>query len=350
MGVLRGSLERLAEGLLKHRVLVPQRARELPQHGVADDHRRELAARQHVAPDRQLVGDEVIEDALIEALVASAEQRQLLLLRQLVHERVVEQTAARGQRDHPPIAGQRYRVDAVAGTQRGLDDIDAQHHPGAAAERHVVDLSGVERRVVAVVDVPQPMPARDRISDVALALEPPERVGEQGEHVDLHHASPRNRRSMSIVRASTSTSRTASATSGTSRSPSVPSRATSSTSHEGSESMLRTTPTCRPPSWTVHPTRSSAHHSSSSSAGATDRGTVSSSPPSACAASRSSQPSRRRIGRAAVPSRRTISRSRPATVTRSTASSSEALGTVTWKLPSSPWGRPTLPARSHPVG
>ena len=39
-----------------------ERAGELAQHGVAQDHRRELAAGQHVAADRDSIGGEVLED------------------------------------------------------------------------------------------------------------------------------------------------------------------------------------------------------------------------------------------------------------------------------------------------
>ena len=44
---------------------------------------------------------------------------------------------------------------AVDGLERGADDVDAQHHPGAAAVRLVVDLAAGERRVVAVVEEAQ---------------------------------------------------------------------------------------------------------------------------------------------------------------------------------------------------
>ena len=84
----------------------------------------------------------MLEDPLVEALVASAQQGQGRFGGELVHQRVIEQPPARIQRDHAPLLGERRRVDAVAGLQRRLDHVDAQHHPGAAAERGVVDLAG----------------------------------------------------------------------------------------------------------------------------------------------------------------------------------------------------------------
>ena len=74
--VLRRALERLAEGLLQRGVGVAERARKLAQHGVEHDHRGELAAGQHVATDRDLVAAEVVDDPLVEALVAAAQKRQ----------------------------------------------------------------------------------------------------------------------------------------------------------------------------------------------------------------------------------------------------------------------------------
>ena len=166
--VLGRAVERGAERLLVRRLLVPERARELAQHRVAHDHRRELAAREHVAADRELVGAEVLEDALVEALVAAAEQRQLVLGRQLLDDAVVEHPPAGRERDHAAALAHRDRVLAVAGAQRRLDDVDAEHHPRAAAERRVVDLPRLQRRVRAVVDALERGAQRQRVRHVAL--------------------------------------------------------------------------------------------------------------------------------------------------------------------------------------
>src|SRR5215210_1007604 len=103
--VLRRALQCGAEGLLQRGVGVAERPRELAQHGVADHHRRELAAREDVAADRDLVRAEVVDDPLVEALVAAAQEGHPRLGRQLGGERVVEQPSARRERDHPaPLA------------------------------------------------------------------------------------------------------------------------------------------------------------------------------------------------------------------------------------------------------
>src|SRR5581483_11723878 len=143
--VLGVAFERLAEGLLRGRALVAEGTRQLARDRVADHHRGRLAAAQHVAADRHRVAREVLDDALVEALVAPAEQRQARLGGQLVDERLVQQAPSRRERDHPAARTQLGRVDAVAGAQRGVEHIHPQHHPCAAAEGRVVDLPAGER-------------------------------------------------------------------------------------------------------------------------------------------------------------------------------------------------------------
>ena len=68
-----------------------ERPGQLAHQHVGDDHRRQLAAGEHVAADRELVVGEVLVDAVVEALVAAAEQGHVGLGGQLVGDRVVEQ-------------------------------------------------------------------------------------------------------------------------------------------------------------------------------------------------------------------------------------------------------------------
>ena len=152
VGVLGVAFEGGAEGLLRRRVLVPEGPGELAHDRVAQHHRRELPAAEHVATDRDDVAGEVLEDALVEALIAAAQQRQLLLAGELIHELVVEQAAAGRQRDHPAALAQQLGVDPVAGPQRAVEHVHPQQHPGSAPERGVVDLARRQRRVLADVD------------------------------------------------------------------------------------------------------------------------------------------------------------------------------------------------------
>ena len=69
------------EGLLESALPLAERARQRPRHGVEHDHRGQLAAGEHVGPDRQSFCREMLDDPLVEALEARGEQRQLLLRR-----------------------------------------------------------------------------------------------------------------------------------------------------------------------------------------------------------------------------------------------------------------------------
>jgi len=144
VGILDAALERRAEALLLARA-VGERARQPAGDGVDEHHRRQLAAREDVGPDRDGVGAEVLDDALVEALEAGGENGDRLFGGELLDEALVELAALRRERDH--AAGTAVAVDGV---QSSRDDVDAQHHARAAAVGLVVNLRGAQRRAVAV--------------------------------------------------------------------------------------------------------------------------------------------------------------------------------------------------------
>ena len=117
---------------------------------------------------------------LVEALVAAAEQRQVRLGGQLVGERVVEQPPGRREQHDP-----RHLAVRIGRLQGRVDDVDPQHHAGAAAIGRVVDLAGAERGRLAVVEEAQLVALVERVADRALRPEPVERLGEQREDVEL---------------------------------------------------------------------------------------------------------------------------------------------------------------------
>ncbi len=73
-----------------------------------------------------------------------------LLRGELLDDRLRERASLRRERDHRAGAAR-----AVRAIERRRDDVDAQHHPRAAAVRLVVHLAGAERRRVAVVEEAQ---------------------------------------------------------------------------------------------------------------------------------------------------------------------------------------------------
>ena len=83
------------------------------------------------------------------------------------------------------------RRPAVDRVERSGDDVDAQHHPGAATVGIVVDLAAGERRVVAVVEQAQLELLAEHGSNRTLLREPGERMWKEGEDVELHRTGER---------------------------------------------------------------------------------------------------------------------------------------------------------------
>ena len=165
-------------------------------HRVADDHRRELAAGEHVLADRHGVGGEVLDDALVEALVAPAQQRDVGLLGELVDEPVVEQPAARRQRDDAPLRGAgrpgRRRSSARSAASMTSTRRTIPAPPPNGVSSTWPPLSGVCSRRSSVRSS---WPAGERVGDVALRAKPVKPVGEQRDDVEPHRIAARLRRS-----------------------------------------------------------------------------------------------------------------------------------------------------------
>jgi hypothetical protein len=189
VGVLEPPVERRAEGLLDRALLVPERARQLAHHGVRDDHRGRLASGEHVRADRERIVGQLLAHALVDALVAPAQQGERLQPGELLRHRIVERAPGCRQHHDPARRWARRAPLAVHGAQGGIDDVDPQDHPRPAPIWRVVDLAVGERRRVAVVEEAQVMAEAQRVADVTLALEPVEPFREEGEDVDVHGAS-----------------------------------------------------------------------------------------------------------------------------------------------------------------
>ena len=130
--------------------LVSERAGELAQNRVADHHRRQLTSGEHVGADGDHVGGQVLVDALVEALVAATEQRQLVLLRELRRQSVVEGAPAGGERHHATPAAPLHGIGAPAPRQGRLDHVDPHRpfrpHPRRACRPPAPPRRGVVAR------------------------------------------------------------------------------------------------------------------------------------------------------------------------------------------------------------
>src|SRR6185437_10600189 len=170
---------------------MPERTRKLAQNRIADHHRRELPAREHIVSDREGLAREVLDDALVEALVAPAQEGQCRLQRKFLHIALVQYSPAWRKRNHTPSIANASPVHPVVGAERSVHHIDAQHHARATPARCVVHLAAAEWGVLAEVHALQLGSLLERVAHVTLGSEPPEPLGKQGEDVDLHLYSPR---------------------------------------------------------------------------------------------------------------------------------------------------------------
>ena len=122
--------------LLDQRLGVAHEPGQQPDHRLGDRHGRDLAAVEDVVAERDLdhlgPGRGVVEHALVDALVATAEEHQPLPGRQLAGQRLAERRPGRrGYDDRRAVDPER--------VERLAERLGRHHHAGAAAERRVVD-------------------------------------------------------------------------------------------------------------------------------------------------------------------------------------------------------------------
>ena len=161
---------------------VAQHPGHQPHDGVDDDHRRDLAAREHVVSDRERLGLEHLEDAFVEPFVTAAEEDDSWFARPVRPPNPASNVRPRGLR----------AIVRPGGLDQGLDRLDGrdhgrghQDHPGAAAERPVVDLGVLALGPVAdVVAVDLDEPLGDRSLQDAFIEESVQQAGEQGQDVE----------------------------------------------------------------------------------------------------------------------------------------------------------------------
>ena len=158
-------------------LIAPGRSRTVAS---IDRQRRRFAAAQDEIAERDLLGGEVVGDALVDVLVMAAEERELLEPRETLGVGVARTAAARREEDDRGL-----RADRLDGLEerRGL-----HHHARAAAVGRVVHGAVLVVRVVAQVDElvayqPAAAAARgDREAERAL-----EELREDGDDADGEH-------------------------------------------------------------------------------------------------------------------------------------------------------------------
>ena len=124
--------------------MIAHRAGQQPHRRVDDRERRRLAAAQHEVAERDLLGREMVGDALVDVLVVAAEQRELSASPRIAPRRPARSVARGVSSTIGPVGAERF--------DRLEERLGLHHHPGAAAVRIVVDRAMAVVRVVAQVD------------------------------------------------------------------------------------------------------------------------------------------------------------------------------------------------------
>ena len=118
--------------------------------GIDDDARRELAAGQHVVADRDLLGVQDLDRAVVDPLVAPADDRDPRARRELLGHGLGEEPATR-RHDEDPRSGE---VRSEGRLDRGDDGRGHHDHSGATTIGRVVDgAMAIDRPIADVVDV-----------------------------------------------------------------------------------------------------------------------------------------------------------------------------------------------------
>ena len=156
------------EALVEARLVVAHDAGQKPDHRVEQHHRGDLAAGQHIVADRDFAQAPPLDDPLVDALEAAADDQRPLARRERADEILGQRPATRAhQQARTQIALIARRIDRIG------EDVGAQHHSGAAAGRRIVhrpvaaaaevaDLPGLDDGVAALQ-----RPARQRHAEGA---------------------------------------------------------------------------------------------------------------------------------------------------------------------------------------
>ena len=164
------------------RLFLPDHAGDEPSDGLDQNESGKLSARQHVVTDRDLFRRQAVDDPLIDSLVATAQDRQVTLRRQLAHPLLIEAPSRRRREEHPPTLG-------IERLHCGEERLRLHDHAGPTTERGVVDAPvSVLRPLAEVMELNVQQTRADRATEEASGERPLHDGGEDREHVDPHVA------------------------------------------------------------------------------------------------------------------------------------------------------------------
>lgn len=150
MRAIEQAVERRIEAVLLETAFVIEHAGLQPRDGIQQGHGSDLAARQYEVAQAQLVRDMGIDEALVQALVAAAQQDCALPLRPLGHHGMAQRGADRGEQHHGSRLGLAGLAARLPGRlQAALQRFGHHHHARTAAEGAIVHAPVVALGMVA---------------------------------------------------------------------------------------------------------------------------------------------------------------------------------------------------------
>ncbi len=125
-GVVGVVEETVGKGILLRGLVIAEHAGQEAHHGIGDNQRGKHAAGEDVVADGNLVIDQVVRHALVDALVVAAEQNEVAFAREVAGHGIREFAALRGHEDD-------FRVRRAEGGEGFVDGFDFHDHARSAA-------------------------------------------------------------------------------------------------------------------------------------------------------------------------------------------------------------------------
>ncbi len=134
----------VGKGILFRRVAVAQHPGDQAHHGIGDDQRGQNAARQHKVAYGNLIVDQVVGHALIDAFIVATKQDQVLLQREFARCGIGKPPSLRRHQND-------FRFRRSNRREREVDGFDFHHHPRATAIGSVIDRAMAVSRPIAQI-------------------------------------------------------------------------------------------------------------------------------------------------------------------------------------------------------
>ena len=164
---------------------IREHARAKPRHTVDQHERAKLAAGQHIIADGNFLVDNLVEHTLIDALIMSAHDVQMLHQRKLPRALLRQRPALRRHVDHMrPVAAARFACRLPGAVHR----VGLHQHPLARSIGRVVDIAVAVHGIIADMKAPDvKIPGLARTADDTLRQHRLAHRREQRRQIDLNH-------------------------------------------------------------------------------------------------------------------------------------------------------------------